>query len=106
MLLISIDTTPSQTFGLSIDGATAKFTLRYRNLNWFFDLSYKNKNFFGIRVVCGAFLLFGSNLPFDIYVDDKGLDLDPFFIDSFSKYFDFTIIEKDEMEQIRGYKVG
>ncbi len=73
---------------------------------WFANVSFKGKTINGIRLVSGVLLCSGMGFAFDFIIDDKGLDIDPFSIDSFTEnIFDLILIERQELESIRGYSV-
>ena len=73
---------------------------------WFANVSFKGKTINGIRLVSGVLLCTGVNFPFDLVIDDKGLDLDAFSIDSFTQdIFDLLLLDRNEITAIRGYEV-
>ena len=72
----------------------------------FMNVTYKGKTQNGIRVTSGVLLCSGINYPFDLIVDSKGLELDPFAVDSFtSEIFDLLLLERTEITALRGYEV-
>ena len=80
--------------------------MKFIEICWFANVSFKGKTINGIRLVSGVLLCSGMNFPFDMVVDDKGLELDPFAVDSFTEnIFDLILIERQELESIRGYSV-
>lgn len=80
--------------------------LKFIETCWFMNVTYKGKIQNGIRITSGVLLCSGMNFPFDLIVDDKGLELDPFSIDSFtSETFDLLILERNEITALRGYEV-
>ena len=73
---------------------------------WFANVSFKSKTINGIRLVSGVLLCTGINFPFDLVIDDKLLELDPFDVDSFtSEVFDLLLLDRSETESLRGYPV-
>lgn len=73
---------------------------------WFANISFKGKSINGIRLVSGVLLCSSMNFPFELVIDDKGLELDPFSIDSFtSDVFDLLLLDRSETESLRGYPV-
>lgn len=73
---------------------------------WFANVSFKGKSINGIRLVSGVLLCAGINYPFDMVVDDKGLELDPFAVDSFtSEVFDLLLLDRSEITALRSYDV-
>jgi hypothetical protein len=73
---------------------------------WFANVSFKGKVINGIRLVSGVLLLSGMNFPFELLIDDKGLELDPFALDSFtSEVFDLLLLDRSEITALRGYEV-
>ena len=80
--------------------------MKYKFSGWYMDIKYGDKARNGIRLCSRVLLLKGLNLPFEIIIDDKGLELDPFSLNCFSDgLFDFNIFEREDMEDIRGYDV-
>lgn len=80
--------------------------LKFIETCWFMNVTYKGKTQNGIRVTSGVLLCSGMNFPFDLTVDDKLLELDAFSVDSFtSETFDLLLLDRQEMESIRGYSV-
>ena len=73
---------------------------------WFANVSFKDKAINGIRLVSGVLLCSGMNYPFEFVIDSKGLELDPFDVDSFtSDVFDLLLLDRSEAESLRGYPV-
>lgn len=73
---------------------------------WFANISFKGKSINGIRLVSGVLLCAGMNFPFELLIDDKGLELDAFSIDSFTtEIFDLLLLERSEITALRGYDV-
>ena len=80
--------------------------LKFIETCWFANITFKGKTVNGLRLVSGVLLCRGLNYPFDFIIDDKGLELDPFDVESFtSDTFDLLLVERDEMTQLRGYEV-
>ena len=106
MKKITIDSTEFQEFSISFEGEFIRITLSFRQGSWFMDLNYKDKDIKGIRLSSAVLMLTGKNFPFDIVIDDKGSGIDPFAADSFERgFFDFNLLEREEGEDIRGFKV-
>ena len=73
---------------------------------WFANVSFKGKTINGIRLVSGVLLCSGMGFPFDFIIDGKGLDIDPFAVDSFtSEIFDLLLLDRSEITSLRGYDV-
>lgn len=73
---------------------------------WFTNVSFKGKTINGIRLVSGVLLCSSMNFPFELVIDDKGLELDPFSIDSFtSDVFDLLLLDRSEITALRSYDV-
>lgn len=80
--------------------------LKFIETCWFMNVDFKGKTQNGIRVTSGVLLCNGMNFPFELIVDDKGLELDPFSVDSFtSETFDLLLLERNEITALRGYEV-
>ena len=73
---------------------------------WFANVSFKGKTINGIRLVSGVLLCSGMNFPFELVIDDKLLEIDPFAVDSFTnEVFDLLLLDRSETESLRGYPV-
>ena len=73
---------------------------------WFANVSFKGKAINGVRLVSGVLLCSSMNFPFELVIDDKGLELDSFSIDSFtSEVFDLLLLDRSEITTLRGYDV-
>jgi len=83
-----------------------KLEMKFIENCWFANVSFKGKTINGIRLVSGVLLCAGINFPFDIVVDDKGLELDPFDVDSFTnEVFDLLLLDRSEITALRSYDV-
>jgi len=106
MKQITIDSTEFQEFTIPFEEDFIRITLNFRQGSWFMDLSYEDKTLNGVRLSSAVLMLTGKNFPFDIVIDDKGSGLDPFAADSFEReFFYFNLLDRDEMENIRGFEV-
>ena len=83
-----------------------KLEMKFIENCWFANVSFKGKTINGIRLVSGGLLCAGVNFPFDIVVDDKGLEIDPFAVDSFTnEVFDLLLLDRNEITVLRSYDV-
>ena len=106
MIKIDIDSTPFQEFLVPFEDENIRIILNFRQGSWFMSLNYLDKDLNGIRLASAVLMLTGKNLPFEITIDDKGSGIDPFAVDSFEReFFDFYILERDEVIEIRGFEV-
>ena len=106
MLKIDIDATEFQEFTVPFEGEFITITLNFRQHIWLMNAAYKEKKVNGLKLSSGVLMLVGKNFPFEIVIDDKGSGLDPFSPDNFEKgIFDFYILERDEISEIRGFEV-
>jgi len=102
MRKIIIESEPKQEFLIPFEDDFIKVELDFRMERWFMNVSYKDKKVNGLKLASGVLMLQGKNLPFDIFVDDKGLGIDPFRVDCFeSGLFDFYLLEREDIEVIR-----
>ena len=105
MLKIQIDPTPNQSFNILYESDTIYIDLTFKKNIWYMNFTYGDKIINGIKL-SSRVLLLKNNLPFELFIDDKGLNLDPFNIDSFSEnLFDLILLEREEIAEIRGYNV-
>lgn len=105
MLKIQIDATPNQSFNIPYESDTIYIDLTFKNSCWYMNFTYGDKIINGIKL-SSRVLLLKNNLPFELFIDDKGLKLDPFSLNSFSdNLFDFILLEREEIAEIRGYNV-
>lgn len=74
---------------------------------WFFDVEYKLKWTYNVKLSLGVLHIQSRNYPFDFIVTDKsGSGIDPFRINDFnSGRCKFYILDPAEMEIIRGIAV-
>ncbi len=106
MTKIDIDATEFQEFQVPFEDDLITIALNFRFDNWLMNVSYLEKELNGVRLSSGVLLLEGKNFPFEIVIDDKGLGLDPFTADCFERQlFEFLILDRDEITNLRGYEV-
>lgn len=106
MIKVDIDSTEFQEFSVPFEGELINIILNFRFDNWLMNVSYKDKELNGLRLSSAVLMLEGRNFPFEIIIDDKGQGLDPFSAEAFEDgIFDFYILERDEVVNIRGYEV-
>lgn len=106
MIKIVIEADEFQEFEVPFEEENIKIELNFRLNRWFMNVSYQDKSLNGVKLSSGVLMLTGKNFPFEIFIDDKGLGLDPFSVDCFERgLFDFYILERNEIEYIRGYEV-
>lgn len=74
---------------------------------WTIDVSYKDRNIFGVGLAAGVLHIESRNMPFGFVVQDaSGAGLDPFRRNDFSSgRCVLYLVEADEIEQIRGQAV-
>lgn len=106
MTQIDIDSTEFQEFSILFEGELISVVLDFRFDNWLMNVSYQDKELNGVRLSSGVMLLEGKNFPFEMVINDKGLGLDPFTADCFERnLFEFLILDRDEVEELRGFEV-
>jgi len=106
MRKFTINAIPLQNFEIPFKEGNIKIDLEFRAGRWLIDVNYKDKILNGAKLASGVFICKGKNYPFDFWIDDKGLGIDPFSLDCFERgLFDFYLLEKQDMELIRGYSV-
>lgn len=106
MTKINIDSTEFQEFFVPFEDDLITISLNFRFDNWLMNVSYLDKELNGVRLSCGVLLLEGKNLPFEIIINDKDSGLDPFSADCFEReLFEFLILDRDEVEALRGFEV-
>jgi len=106
MTKIDISANPFQEMVIPFENENITLTLNFRDDFWFMGLAYKNKKVNGIRLASGVLLLSGKNFPFEVVINDNANSLDPFALDNFeSGLFEFLILNRAELESVRGYAV-
>ena len=110
MIQINITNEPFQNFKLPFEDTQIEFELRYLVTvqYWQIDVKYKDEYVIqGAKLSAGVLMLSTFNKPFDIYIDDVGnIGIDPFDVHSFSDgYFTFNVVERSELDSLRGYIV-
>ena len=107
MIKIDIEADELQEFKIPFEDSLITIILSFRDGYWFMNTSYKDKVVNGLKLSSAVLMLQGKNLPFEILIDDKGLGTDPFSVDCFELgIFDFYILEREELEDIRGFEVA
>ena len=106
MRLIEIDPKPIQRFYVPFEGENIKVELYFKDAGyWIANFSYSDKSINGVMLASRVLLLEGRNFAFDFVIDDKGLELDPYDLNSFDENFSLYLLERDNMSEIRGYDV-
>ena len=106
MRKFNISAEPFQSFEIPFEDGNIKIDLEFRQGFWLININYNNKILNGAKLASGVFIAEGENYPFDFWIDDKGLGIDPFSVDCFEReLFDFYLVERQEMTKIRGYSV-
>lgn len=74
---------------------------------WCFDVTYKGKSVYGVKLALGVLHLESYNWPFDIAIHDTSkAGIDPFRADDFeSGRILLGIVEPEELAEFRGYEV-
>lgn len=106
MRSIGIDPNPNQRFLVPFEGNNIEVDLQYKDAGfWVGSFKYLDKSINGIMLSSRVYLLKGLNLPFDFIIDDLGSNLDPYSLNSFDEQFILYLLEREDMEEIRGYDV-
>lgn len=107
--LKNITSDPHQEHYIHYGDGDITLTLRfYPTVSiWCFDVTYKKKSVYGVKLSLGTLHLGSSNLPFDIVLNDTGkTGLDPYRVDDFeSGRILIGLVEAHELSDIRGYEV-
>ncbi|QEO57557.1 phage baseplate plug family protein [Francisella marina] len=107
--IINITREPIQEHIINYENNEIVLVIRYSStvLDWTFDLTYKNKSVYGVRLACGVRLLYGANLPFDmVAVADSNIPLDPMLLSDFAnERVILNFIPREEILEIRNYDV-
>jgi len=74
---------------------------------WAFDVEFRGKVTYGVKITCGSLHIRSRNYPFDfVCQDESGEGLDPFRIADFAeRRCTLYILDADDMEAIRGTAV-
>jgi len=102
--VILIDQEPRQTFKIPFEGDFITVTLEFRVDKWVMGVEYKGKVRNGMKLATNSIIFEGANYPFDFTVVSKH-GLDPFALDSFNDEFQLVLLERADMEFLRGYEV-
>lgn len=106
MLKVEIGNEPHQELLVPFESDFIRIELKFLGNFWNMDLIYGDKEIYGLKLSSKVLMLDGHNLPFDIMIDDLELEIDPYTLNDFSEdIFEFNIVERDELESIRGYEV-
>lgn len=110
MIEYEVTNEPNQSFIIAFEDTTIEVTLEFMTIpsSWIMGLTYKDEILVeGLRLNSAVVALDTYNLPFDIYIEDvNDIGLSPFDVENFEDgLYTFNLIERDELELIRGYDV-
>lgn len=107
--LLNIGTENTQRHTIQFEDDEITLILKFHAFvgMWSFDVTYKGKSRYGVRLAASVFHIRSENYPFDFYViDNSGEGVDPFRIDDFEEdRCSLYMLEAVDMENLRGVSV-
>lgn len=106
MKYIPLSDVRNQKFAIDLNGNKLDLNIVFNNLgSWFLNLEFNQKKVNGVKLTIGVFHLESNNFPFDFIVRDEGGGLDPYKVDDFLQRCKLYLIEKSEVEAIKGTEI-
>lgn len=106
MLNIKVGSEPHQELLIPFEDDFITIELKFLGNFWIANIKFKEKEIYGLKLSSKVLMLDGHNLPFEIMVDDLGSSIDPYQIDDFTESrFELNIVERSELEALRGFEV-
>lgn len=106
--IINLTNEPNQLHTILFEETEITLHLRFHEICgfWTFDVTYKDRSVYGVKLSISTLHIQSENLPFDfVCLDNSKLGLDPFEIDAFLERCSIFMLEADDMEKIRGIPV-
>ena len=110
MIKYEVTNEPNQSFVIVFEDTTIEVSLEFHTISssWIMGLTYKDEILVqGMKLNSAIVALDTFNLAFDIYIEDvNDIGISPFNVNSFSDgLYDFYLVERSELKEIRGYEV-
>lgn len=106
MKYIPLSDVRNQKFSIDLDGKKLDLNIVFNNLgSWFLNLEFNQEKVNSVKLSIGVFHLESNIFPFDFIVKDDGDGLDPYKADDFIKRCKLYLIEKSEVEAIKGTEI-
>ncbi len=110
MIEYNITNEPAQSFTILFEDKNIDVTLEYHptTTNWVANFDYvESELLYGVVLNSAISILDTFNKPFDFFVNDvNDLGLSPFDLENFQDaFYTFNRIEREELNEIRGYEV-
>jgi len=106
MLKIDIGNEPHQELLIPFENSFIRLELKFLGNFWIMNIVYEDKTIYGLKLSSKVLMLDGHNLPFDFIIDDVNSGIDPYTVDDFvNEFFVLNLIERDELEELRGFEV-
>lgn len=106
MKYIPLSDVRNQNFSIDLDGKKLDLNIVFNNLgSWFLNLEFNQEKVYSVKLSIGVFHLESNNFPFDFIVADEGDGLDPYKVDDFLQRCKLYLVEKSEVEAIKGTEI-
>lgn len=106
MKYIPLSDVRNQKFSIDLDGKKLDLNIVFNNLgSWFLNLEFNQEKVYSVKLTIGVFHLESNNFPFDFIVRDEGDGLDPYKVDDFLQRCKLYLVEKLEVEAIKGTEI-
>ena len=106
MKYIPLSDARNQKISIDLDGKKLDLNIVFNNLgSWFLNLEFNQEKVYSLKLTIGVFHLESNNFPFDFIVTDEGSGLDPYKADDFLQRCKLYLVEKSEVEAIKGTEI-
>ena len=105
MRYIPLNDNLNQKHSIDLNGNKLNLNVVFNKIgSWFFNLDFNQRQVFSVKLSTGVFHLESSNFPFDFIVFGEG-GLDPYKTDDFIQRCRLYLVEKSEVEAIKGTEI-
>lgn len=105
MKYIPLSDARNQKISIDLDGKKLDLNIVFNNLgSWFLNLEFNQEKVYSLKLTIGVFHLESNNFPFDFIVIGEG-GLDPYKVDDFLTRCKLYLVEKLEIEAIKGTEI-
>lgn len=96
----------NQKFSIDLDRKKLEINIIFNSLGvWFLNFVFNQEKVYSVKLTIGVFHLESNNFPFDFIVADEGDGLDPYKSDDFLQRCKLYLVEKSEVEAIKGTEI-
>lgn len=104
MKYIPLSDVQNQKLTIDLNGNNLDLNIVFNQIgSWFLNFVFNQRKVNGVKLSGGVFHLESNNLPFDFMVASDGLD--PYKADDFLQRCKLYLVEKSEVEAIKGTEI-